>query len=345
MSRGGARRAEGFWVPWFTDYVALAFVGVAIVNPPFRGGCDLRYTEPIMTAYSDFGRLITAMITPFDADGEVNYAEAMTIADYLVENETDTILLSGTTGESPTLAHYEEFKLYETIVKGLKGRVPVLAGTGSNSTASAIMATQKAEQLGVQGSLQVVPYYNKPSQEGLYQHFKAIAAATKLPIILYNIPGRTSKNLEPETVARLADIPNIIGIKEAAGDIEQARRIRELTPDSFLMYSGDDALTCEFMAAGAHGVVSVASHVVGRQIKAMIQAVVDGHDGEASAVSARLQPLYKALFITTNPAPVKAAMRMLGFDVGKPRLPLVDVTDKEYKVIEDALDGVLGTGA
>ncbi|EDZ94564.1 dihydrodipicolinate synthase, partial [Limnospira maxima CS-328] len=212
------------------------------------------------------------MVTPFWEDGSINYAEAERLAAHLAANGSDTLVVCGTTGESPTLTWDEEHELFKVVQQAVAGKAKVIAGTGSNSTQEAIAATQKAAKLGVDGSLQVVPYYNKPPQEGLYQHFLAIASAcADLPIVLYNIPGRTGQNLQPETVARLASVPNIVAIKEASGSLDQASQIRQLTPKEFQIYSGDDSLTLPLLAVGGTGVVSVASHLVGKQIQDMIQ--------------------------------------------------------------------------
>ena len=287
-----------------------------------------------------FGRLMTAMMTPFDDNGALNIDEAIRIGEHLVETGTDTILLAGTTGESPTLTHDEEFLLFQTFVTHFKERVKIMAGTGSNSTATAIASTKKAEALGVDAVLQVVPYYNKPSQEGLYQHFKAISEASSLPILLYNIPGRTGINMAPETMARLAEIKTVFGVKEAAGDPEQVSAIRQATPDEFLIYSGDDGLTLSFMERGACGVVSVASHCAGAQIKAMMEAFVSGQADDAYTIQDRLKALFEVLFITSNPTPLKAAMSMMGFQAGVPRLPLVSATEEEYRQIEAVIQGL-----
>jgi len=284
-----------------------------------------------------FGRIITAMVTPFNSNGDIDFDQAIAVARHLVSTGTDTILLAGTTGESPTLTHDEEFELFRVVKEALGNGVMVMAGTGSNCTRTAIEATQEAEKLGLDATLQVVPYYNKPSQEGIYQHFKAIAEATSLPMMLYNIPGRTGVNMLPETVVRLSSIPSIFAVKEASGSVEQVKQIRRLTSSDFLIYSGDDGLTVEFMKEGACGVVSVASHVVGLKIKEMILAFERGEIQKAEALNKSLDPLFKALFITSNPAPVKAALGCIGFPVGKPRLPLVKVTDSELETIKAAL--------
>jgi len=272
----------------------------------------------------DFGRLLTAMITPFDREGDVDYDRAEQLAIHLVETGTDTIVVCGTTGESPTLSWDEEYKLFSVIQSAIAGRAKIMAGTGSNSTSEAIAATQKAAHLGLDGTLQVTPYYNKPPQEGLYQHFRAIAeSAPDLPLLLYNVPSRTGCKLEPDTVARLAEIPSIIGIKEATGDLDQASQIRSLTASDFVIYSGDDSLTLPLMAVGAKGVVSVASHLVGRQLQAMMQSFSSGNVQEAMQMHIRLFPLFKALFLNSNPIPLKLALRLLGMDTGLVRSPLV----------------------
>jgi 4-hydroxy-tetrahydrodipicolinate synthase len=272
----------------------------------------------------DFGRLLTAMITPFDREGNVDYARAEQLAVHLVENGTDTIVVCGTTGESPTLSWDEEYKLFTVLQQAIAGKAKIMAGTGSNSTSEAIAATQKAAHLGLYGTLQVTPYYNKPPQEGLYAHFRAIAeAAPELPILLYNVPGRTGCKLEPETIAKLAEIPSIIGIKEATGDLDQASQIRALTPAEFAIYSGDDSLTLPLMAVGAKGVVSVASHLVGNQLQTMMQSFAAGNVQEALRIHIQLFPLFKALFLTSNPIPLKVALRLLGLDTGVVRSPLV----------------------
>ena len=272
----------------------------------------------------DFGRLLTAMITPFDIEENVDYAKAEQLAIHLVETGTDTIVVCGTTGESPTLSWDEEYKLFSVLKNAIAGKAKIMAGTGSNSTSEAIEATRKAANLGLDGTLQVTPYYNKPPQEGLYKHFRAIAeAAPELPILLYNVPSRTGCKLEPETVAKLAEIPSIIGIKEATGDLDQASQIRALTPADFAIYSDDDSLTLPLMAVGAKGVVSVASHLVGKQLQAMMQSFAAGKVQEALQIHIQLFPLFKALFLTSNPIPLKSALRLLGLDTGEVRSPLV----------------------
>jgi 4-hydroxy-tetrahydrodipicolinate synthase len=268
------------------------------------------------------------MITPFKEDGSVNYALAEQLAVHLAEQGTDTLVVCGTTGESPTLTWDEEYQLFQVVMQAVAGKALVIAGTGSNSTEEAIAATTKAAKIGVHGSLQVVPYYNKPPQAGLYHHFKAIAQASPdLPLLIYNIPGRTGQNLQPETVARLAEVANIVGIKESSGNLDQVSEIRRLTPTEFKIYSGDDSLTLPLLALGGSGVVSVASHLVGKQLQQMIQAFTTGQVEVATQIHLKLFPLFKALFVTANPIPIKAALKLKGWDVGSTRMPLYEDQD------------------
>ncbi|MBW4576434.1 MAG: 4-hydroxy-tetrahydrodipicolinate synthase [Aphanothece sp. CMT-3BRIN-NPC111] len=286
----------------------------------------------------NFGRVITAMVTPFKEDGSVNYEVAERLAAHLAENGTDGIVVCGTTGESPTLSWDEEYQLFQVVQKAVSGKAKVLAGTGSNSTSEAIAATEKAAKLGLDGSLQVVPYYNKPPQAGLYHHFQAIAqSCPDLPIMLYNIPGRTGQNLQPETVARLAEIPNIVAVKEASGSLDQVSQIRCLTPVEFAIYSGDDSLTLPLLSVGGIGVVSVASHLVGSQLQQMIQAFEKGQTHVATQIHLKLFPLFKALFCTTNPIPLKVALKLQGWAVGSTRLPLGDPPAELSQTLEPVL--------
>jgi len=286
----------------------------------------------------DFGRVLTAMITPFKEDGSVNYAVAERLATHLAENGTDTLVVCGTTGESPTLTLDEELQLFKVVQKAVAGKAKVIAGTGSNSTEEAISATQKAAKIGLDGSLQVVPYYNKPPQSGLYQHFSRVAqSCPDFPLVLYNVPSRTGQNLEPETVARLAEIPNIVAIKEAKGDFEHASQIRRLTPPEFAIYSGDDSFTLAILAIGGAGVISVASHLVGKELQQMIQAFEVGKTREATEIHLKLFPLFKVLFCTANPIPLKAALKLQGWEVGSPRSPLVELPSELKKRLEEVL--------
>jgi 4-hydroxy-tetrahydrodipicolinate synthase len=270
-----------------------------------------------------FGQVITAMVTPFTQEGKVDYTIAEQLAEHLVAHGSDGLVLCGTTGESPTLTWDEEYQLFRVVKQTIAGRAKILAGTGSNSTHESIEATRKAATLGLDGSLQVVPYYNKPPQDGLYEHFKAIAnAVPDLPIMLYNVPGRTGQTLLPETIARLAELPNIVSLKDAGGNLDQTSQVRRLTPPEFSIYSGDDSLTLPMLAVGAVGVVSVASHIAGDLLKQMIGLFFEGHPQSATEIHLKLMPLFKSLFATTSPIPVKAALRLLGWSVGTTRLPL-----------------------
>ncbi|MEL6351894.1 MAG: 4-hydroxy-tetrahydrodipicolinate synthase [Cyanobacteria bacterium J06627_28] len=274
-----------------------------------------------------FGRVLTAMVTPFHANGEVNYEVAEKFASHLVDNGTDTVVVCGTTGESPSLSWDEEYELFKVVKQAVSGRAKVLAGTGSNSTSEAIEATRKADKLQLDGSLQVVPYYNKPPQAGLYGHFKAIAQAVPdLPIMLYNVPGRTSCNLLPETAVELSDISNIVAIKEASGNLDQVSQVCRLSPSDFEVYSGDDSLTLPMLSVGAVGVVSVASHLVGNSLQQMIRAFEAGKVKEATALHLQLFPLFKTLFSVTSPVPLKAALELQGWTVGNCRLPLCEAS-------------------
>ena len=281
-----------------------------------------------------FGRVVTAMVTPFDETGKVNYAIAEKLADYLVEHGSDTLVICGTTGESPTLSWDEEYQLFQVVKNAVGNRAKILAGTGSNSTTEAIAATTEAAKLGLDGSLQVVPYYNKPPQEGLYAHFKAIAeACPDLPMMLYNIPGRTGQNLLPETVAKLAKIDNIVAIKEASGSIDQSCQIRCLTDSNFAIYAGDDLLTLPMLTIGGAGIVSVASHLVGEQIQQIVQSFLSGEVATAIDIHLKLFPLFKVLFCTTNPIPIKAALNLQGWQVGGLRLPLFEISETQREEV------------
>lgn len=275
----------------------------------------------------DFGRVITAMVTPFHEDGSVNYEGAAELARHLVANGSDGLVVAGSTGEAATMTAEEKLKLFEVVLKAVGDRASVIAGTGSNDTMATVRFTQAAEKVGVHGALVVGPYYNKPTQEGFYQHFKTIAEATSLPIMLYNVPGRTASNIAPETVARLAEIPNIVAIKEASGNIEQATEIIRVTPADFKVYSGDDAMTLPLLAVGGEGIVSVAGHVVGNQIQAMIQAFLAGDIKKAQEINLSILPVFKAMFIVTNPIPVKTSVGLLGLPAGPLRLPLTAADD------------------
>ncbi|ACX51511.1 dihydrodipicolinate synthase [Ammonifex degensii KC4] len=286
----------------------------------------------------DFGYVLTAMVTPFDREGRLDLAQAKRLARYLVENGSDGVVVAGTTGESPTLTKEEKIALFTAVTEEIGGRATVIAGTGSNDTAQSVELTKAAEKAGVDAIMVVAPYYNKPSQEGLYRHFRTIAESTNLPVMLYNVPGRTAVNILPATVARLAqDVPNIVAIKEASGNLDQVSELRRILPDDFAIYSGDDALTLPILALGGRGVVSVVSHLVGKRLKEMISSYYSGNVTLAAKIHRELYPLMKGMFITTNPVPVKAALNLLGINVGPPRLPLVEANQAEKEKLAELL--------
>lgn len=284
------------------------------------------------------GRLLTAMVTPFDDKGEVDYEQAKRLASALLDSGSDGVLVVGTTGESPTLVREEEIRLFADVKSTIGVRGAIIAGTGSNNTAEAIATTKEAERIGVDACLLVVPYYNKPSQEGLYQHFRTIAESTSLPCILYNVPSRTVISLSVDTVVRLSQIDNIIGIKEASGNLDQVSRIIADTREGFLVYSGNDNDTLPILALGGYGVISVASHLVGNQMKEMISSAIEGRTGRAAQIHRYLLPLFNAMFVVSNPVPIKYALNHVGFNVGNPRLPLTPLDDKSAAAIEAVLN-------
>ena len=285
----------------------------------------------------NFGQILTAMVTPFDQNGDIDFNATKNLINYLISNGTDGLVVSGTTGESPTLTTEEKVELFKYVVEVVDGRVPVIAGTGSNNTRASINLTNLAEKTGVDGIMLVVPYYNKPSQEGLYQHFKAIAESTSLPIILYNIPGRSVVNMSVETVVRLATIPNIVCIKEASGNLDAMAEIIRRTPEDFSLYSGDDGLTLPVLSIGGIGVISVASHIIGNEMQTMISNFKNGNLQEAAQAHRSLLPIIKALFAAPSPAPVKAALNLNGIPVGDLRLPMVPLNDEEISTLQQAL--------
>lgn len=276
-----------------------------------------------------FGKVITAMVTPFDHKGNIDLAKTTQLVNYLIENGTDSIVVSGTTGESPTLSTEEKLALFQHVVKVANKRAKVIAGTGSNNTYASIELSKKAEKIGVDGLLLVAPYYNKPNQQGLYEHFRAIAESTELPIMLYNIPGRTAVTIATDTIVKLSAIPNIVALKESTGDLAAATSIIANTDESFKLYSGDDYLTLPMLAIGATGVVSVSSHIIGNEMQEMIKAYQSGETEKAALMHQRLLPVMNGMFIAPNPTPVKTALQMKGIDVGSVRLPLVPLTGQE----------------
>lgn len=280
-----------------------------------------------------FGRLVTAMVTPFDNSLQIDLEKTERLIDHLLATGTTALVVSGTTGESPTLSQQEKLDLLRHVVRYTNGRCPVIAGTGSNHTASSVELTQAAEKAGADAIMLVSPYYNRPSQEGLYQHFKAVAESTSLPVMLYNVPGRTGVNMTAETTLRLAELPNVVCVKEASGNLAQMAKIIEHAPEGFELYSGDDGLTLPVLAIGGVGVVSVASHVVGNQMTEMIQAFLTGNHAQAASLHRRLLPIFEGLFAYPSPVPVKTALEKLGVPVGGVRLPLVELNEQERSFV------------
>ena len=283
------------------------------------------------------GRLLTAMVTPFDAQGEVDYQQAKRLALSLLDSGSDGVVVSGTTGESPTLRWEEKLRLFAEIKSAVADRGVVVAGTGNYDTGESQELTKEAEKIGVDACLLVVPYYNRPTQQGLWEHFKAIAQSTTLPCIIYNVPSRTVTNLAADTLIKLSQIDNIVGVKEASGNFGQIAEIIQGTRKDFLVYSGNDSDTFSILALGGYGVISVASHLIGIQIKDMIEQFLSGNLQEAAKIHRHLLPLVNALFIVSNPIPVKWALNYVGFPVGKPRLPLVEPDEKSADLIKATL--------
>lgn len=286
-----------------------------------------------------FGRVITAMVTPFKRDGaEVDYALAQQMATHLVSNGSDALVIAGTTGESPTLTWSEQYELFNVVRDAVGDRAKVIAGAGSNSTSEAVDATHRAKKIGLDGTLQVAPYYNKPPQEGLYQHFKAVSEAEPtLPLMLYNIPSRTGINMSPDIITRLSLLDNVVAIKQATDNMDEFVAIRKATASDFHIYSGDDALTLPFLALGATGVVSVASHFIGNQLQQMVNNYVNGDVAAATRIHLHYSKLFSELFCMTNPIPTKTALRLQGWPVGGPRLPLVDATPEVEEMLSKLL--------
>ncbi|HLR74751.1 MAG TPA: 4-hydroxy-tetrahydrodipicolinate synthase [Virgibacillus sp.] len=285
----------------------------------------------------DFGRVLTAMVTPFNEQGEVDRQQTKALVNYLLTHGSDGIIVAGTTGESPTLTTAEKVDLFHHVVDIVGDRGPVIAGTGSNNTKQSIELTKEAERAGVDGIMLVTPYYNKPSQKGLYEHFKAIAQSTHLPIMLYNIPGRSATNLDVDTTIRLANINNIVSVKDASGDLNAMSEIIRSTPNTFSLYSGDDQLTLPVVSIGGQGIVSVSSHIIGEHMQEMIQLFLQGEVTEAAALHRHLLPVMNALFAQPSPSPVKAALNMKGIHVGGVRLPLVGLTAEETDSLKEVI--------
>ena len=284
------------------------------------------------------GRLLTAMVTPFDGAGKVDYQQARSLARALLGSGSDGLVVCGTTGESPTLSTDEKLRLFAEVKSEVAGRGAVVAGTGNYNTRESQELTREAEKIGVDACLLVVPYYNRPTQQGLFEHFSAIARFTSLPCIVYNVPSRTSCNIAADTVIRLSQIDNIIGVKEASGDFRQIAEIIQGTGEGFLVYSGNDGDTLLILALGGYGVVGVATHLVGVQMKDMMEKFLEGRTREAASIHRRLLPLVDSLFVIANPVPLKYSLNYLGFPVGKPRLPLIEPDEKSAAAIRTALE-------
>jgi 4-hydroxy-tetrahydrodipicolinate synthase len=277
----------------------------------------------------NFGSISTAMVTPFDSKGNVDFARTTKLINHLIDNGSDSLVVAGTTGESPTLTTEEKVALFKHVVKAVNGRVPVIAGTGSNNTKASIDLSKKAEDVGVDAIMIVAPYYNKPSQDGIVAHYKAISSSVSLPVMAYNIPGRSVVSFATDTVLRLAEIPNITALKDAGGNLDFMAEIIEKTPDDFLLYSGDDGLTLPSLAIGSAGIVSVASHVIGNEMQTMISSFKNGENLEAARIHRKLLPVMNELFKAPSPAPVKTALQLKGLDVGGVRLPLLPLNQAE----------------
>jgi 4-hydroxy-tetrahydrodipicolinate synthase len=294
----------------------------------------------------DFGGTVTAMVTPFDGQGAVDFARTEELADRLVSTGSDAIVVAGTTGESPTLTHDEKLALFSCVVEAAAGRAAIIGGTGNNNTEASIELTREAGATGLDAVMLVGPYYNKPSQEGLYRHFRAIAEQSDLPVVLYNVPPRTSKNIEPKTVLRLAEVPNIVALKEASGDMKQISELCRLLPRDFAIYSGDDFVTLPMLALGARGVISVVSNVAGRMVADMVAAFEARDTARAAELHHALFPLCEACFLESgNPACVKRAMEIAGFPVGGVRLPLAEASEADTERIRAVCERMALVGA
>ncbi|MGP4107039.1 4-hydroxy-tetrahydrodipicolinate synthase [Virgibacillus sp. L01] len=287
-----------------------------------------------------FGKVLTAMVTPLDNSGNIDFEQTTKLIEYLLENGSEGLVIAGTTGESPTLTAEEKVSLFKHVVDKVNKRVPVIAGAGSNNTASAVMLTKEAEAVGVDAIMLVTPYYNKPNQQGLYEHFSTIANETKLPVMMYNIPGRSVIKMSAETIIRLSEIENIVSVKEASGDLDLTANVIEGTPDNFSVYCGEDAITLPMLAIGADGVVSVASHVIGNEMQSMVNAYQSGDVENAASLHRKLLPIMHGLFAAPSPTPVKAALKMKGFDAGGVRLPLVPLTEEEENTLKQLIESI-----
>ncbi|WP_077326232.1 4-hydroxy-tetrahydrodipicolinate synthase [Virgibacillus siamensis] len=285
----------------------------------------------------NFGRVLTAMVTPFNVNGDIDYQKTAELIEYLLDHGTEGLVIAGTTGESPTLTKEEKISLLNHTIKTVNKRVPVIMGTGSNNTAASISLTKEAEACGADAIMLVAPYYNKPSQRGLYEHFSAIANESALPVMLYNIPGRSVVKMDADTIVQLSKVKNIVSVKEASGDLDLISEVIERTSDDFTVYSGEDSMTLPLLAVGGDGVVSVASHVIGNEMQQMVGAFLNGDVKQAGALHRKLLPVMNGLFAAPSPSPVKAALRMKGVETGSVRLPLLELTDVEKQQLQKIL--------
>ncbi|RYG72549.1 4-hydroxy-tetrahydrodipicolinate synthase [Lentibacillus lipolyticus] len=285
----------------------------------------------------NFGHVLTAMVTPFDQNGDIDFDATRTLVNYLIANGSDGLVVAGTTGESPTLTDTEKLDLFRFVAQVANGRVPIIAGTGSNNTRASIALTKQAEQTGIDAIMLTTPYYNKPSQEGLYQHYQAVAAATSLPVMLYNIPGRSAVAIAPETIIRLSEIQNIVAVKEASSDLAAMTTIISQTPEDFTLYSGDDDLALPVLAIGGQGIVSVSAHIIGNDMQEMVQSFQNGDVTHAAKIHQEILPVMKAMFAQPSPSPVKAALNMMGISVGDVRLPMIPLTIDEKQQLRQLL--------
>ena len=291
----------------------------------------------------DFGEVVTAMVTPFDENGNVNYNQAEELATYLADNGSDAVLVAGSTGETPTLTHEEEAELLSCVKSAVGNSVKVIVGAGSNCTKTAVESSKRVEKIGADGILQVVPYYNKPSQAGIIEHFSSVAKAVDLPILLYNIPSRTGVNMLPETVAQLAEnYKNIAALKQSNMDLDLISELKSKVPNDFALYCGDDSLTLPMLALGVHGVVSVASHVVGKEIKSMVRNFKTGDHNAALNMHLKLFPIFKKLFMATNPVPIKHVLSEMGLINKYVRRPLVELNPKEAEELMFVANDYIG---
>ncbi|NBI27419.1 4-hydroxy-tetrahydrodipicolinate synthase [Chengkuizengella marina] len=289
----------------------------------------------------DFGRMMTAMVTPFDHNQKIDWEQTEKLVDYLIEEQkNDCLVVCGTTGESPTLSDEEMVELFQKTIQFANGRCKIIAGTGSNNTQHAIDMTLKGEKIGVDGVLLVTPYYNRPNQQGLYNHFKTIAQSTSLPIMLYNIPKRAGVSIEAQAIIKLAQVPNIVATKEAHNDFDLISQIITHTDHDFKVYSGDDSLTLPMLSIGAYGVVSVAGHIIGKEINAMLTAFENGETEKAREIHQRCHSIFTGLFLCPSPSLVKYALGLLGLNVGGVRLPMIEATDENKDIIRDLIDKI-----